>query len=402
MADTLDSNLELSVTRTWGNRTLPVKSPEWRVLRAQIISDKKGTCASCGYKSPHSSGRGLKIDHKDGNASNNSLDNLRIHCPPCEAIRHCGFAGMNGWVILGHSDMEQVDILRRTRELFELNWSIPHVQEVDPNATCSSMKTTTLASKLLSVDRGDLTGEERHLKGFFTENAMDLFTVTMPVRPGYVPCYFTSIALLKWSTSRPGSSGADASQAIMTRSESWVVFSPRKHSNIQTFFRTWPPSMTHTSQVAWICVQNSKYHPTDHCPDLDGLQHAWAAVSNNKQHTADSLADLARQFNVLEGKWMIFSRSDKIDSVWSRIANATHAGNLGISSKVSPRDDNVSSHVICVHTRDFTDRSDVDRVRDGLRRLGMKGKIGYKPDIYTYCDIYKGNFWNIRPSLYFS
>lgn len=182
--DASDSNLELSVTRTWGNRTLPVKSQEWRNLRTQIISDKKGICASCGYTSPHPRGRGLKIDHKDGNAANNSLDNLRIHCPPCEAIRHCGFAGMNGWVALMHSDMKQVDILRRTRELFEQSGSIPPMQEVDPSATCSSMETTALARKLLTVDREDLTEEERHLKGFFTEDAKELFTVTMLVHPG--------------------------------------------------------------------------------------------------------------------------------------------------------------------------------------------------------------------------
>ena len=98
---------------------------------------------------------------------------------------------------------------------------------------------------------------------------------------------------------------------------------------------------------------------------------------------------------------MVFSRPDKIDEIWSKIARTTYAGNLGVSSKVSARDDNVGSHVICVYTKDFTDRGDVDRVRNGLRRLGIKWKVGYKPDIYTYCDIYKGNSWNIRPSLYY-
>lgn len=186
--------LELSVTRTWGNRTLPVKSPEWRALRAQIISEKKATCASCGYISPHPFGKGLKIDHKDGNASNNNLDNLRVHCPPCEAIRHCGFAGIEGWIVLVHSDMEQVDILRRTRNLFEREKSIPHVREVDSNATRSRMETTALANKLMESDRRDLTEEEKHLKAFFTGNARDLFTVTMIVEPEYVLLLLTSKA----------------------------------------------------------------------------------------------------------------------------------------------------------------------------------------------------------------
>lgn len=190
----------------------------------------------------------------------------------------------------------------------------------------------------------------------------------------------------------------------MAPSESWVTFSPDEHSNLKAFFRTWPPSTTYYSQVAWISVRNGKFRSTYDRSNLDteGLQRAWAAVrSDNQQPTVDNLADLARQFDVLEGKWMVFSRPDKIDEIWSKIARTTYAGNLGVSSKVSARDDNVGSHVICVHTKDFTDRGDVDRVRNGLRRLGIKWKVGYKPDIYTYCDIYKGNSWNIRPSLYY-
>lgn len=190
----------------------------------------------------------------------------------------------------------------------------------------------------------------------------------------------------------------------MAPSESWVTFSPDEHSNLKAFFRTWPPSTTYYSQVAWISVRNGKFRSTYDRSNLDteGLQRAWAAVrSDNQQPTVDNLADLARQFDVLEGKWMVFSRPDKIDEIWSKIARTTYAGILGVSSKVSARDDNVGSHVICVHTKDFTDRGDVDRVRNGLRRLGIKWKVGYKPDIYTYCDIYKGNSWNIRPSLYY-
>ena len=173
------NSLHLSVTRTWGNRTLAIKSPAWRKLRAEILDRDNRTCASCGYASPHPNGRGLKIDHKDGDASNNDYSNLRVHCPPCESIRHCGLAGLNRWVILAKSDVDQIDIVRGTRTLFEESGSIPTIHKVDPFATRVEMKTIYLANKLMKMDWNDLTEEERGLKGFFTPYAEDLFAVTM-------------------------------------------------------------------------------------------------------------------------------------------------------------------------------------------------------------------------------
>jgi len=184
------TTLCLSVTRTWGNRTLPVSSPEWRALRAEILERDNRTCASCAYVSSHPKGRGLKIDHRDGNASNNDHGNLRVHCPPCEAIRHCGLAGVKEWVILARSDMDQVEIVRRTRMLFEESASIPTIHEVDPLATDAEMETIDLANKLMQMDWEASEEEEKDLRGFFTPYAEDLFAVTMPT--GYVlKCFNT-------------------------------------------------------------------------------------------------------------------------------------------------------------------------------------------------------------------
>jgi hypothetical protein len=171
--------LHLSVTRTWGNRTLPVDSPEWRTLRAEILERENRTCSSCAYASTHPKGRGLKIDHRDGDASNTDHTNLRVHCPPCEAIRHCRLAGMKLWLVLAKSDMDQVEIVRRTRQLFEESGSIPKILEVDALATRVKMNTVDLANKLIEMDREDLEEGEKGLRGFFTRYAEDLFAVTM-------------------------------------------------------------------------------------------------------------------------------------------------------------------------------------------------------------------------------
>jgi hypothetical protein len=173
------TTLRLLATRTWSH-TLHVKSPEWHALRAQVIERDNRTCSSCGYVSPHPNGRGLKVDHQDGDASNNDLANLRVHCPPCEAIRHCGFSGNKEWIALARSDMDQVEIIRRTRALLEESGSMPTILEVDPASTRVETATTELANRLMEVDWEGLTEDERSLRGFFTRNAMrELFAVTI-------------------------------------------------------------------------------------------------------------------------------------------------------------------------------------------------------------------------------
>ena len=131
--------LHLSVTPTHGNRMLRTSSSRWKALRAEILLPDKRTCSSCGYLSPHPQGRYMVIDHIDGDASNNDLSNLRVHCPPCEAIRHCGFAGLWKWISVSESTMEQVEIVRKTREMFENTGVIPLPRSIDPSLEPASI-----------------------------------------------------------------------------------------------------------------------------------------------------------------------------------------------------------------------------------------------------------------------
>lgn len=58
-------------------------------------------------------------------------------------------------------------------------------------------------------------------------------------------------------------------------------------------------------------------------------------------------------------------------------------------------------HVICVYVSNYLDLEDVDELRRLLREEGgVRWKIGFKPDVYTYLGIYAGNPWGIRPSRY--
>ncbi|KDQ16414.1 hypothetical protein BOTBODRAFT_106952 [Botryobasidium botryosum FD-172 SS1] len=384
------SSLRLSVTRIWGNRTIPVDSKEWRTLRANVLERDNRTCASCGYTSPHPRGRGLKIDHADGNASNNNPANLRVHCPPCEAIRHCGFAGMKGWLQLASSEMDQVEITHNTHRIFEETGVMPEVSAVDPRALSTEMTAIELANKLLGTDWECLTREEKGLRGFFTHDAADLFAITMYTDP--------RTALPQEQRLNPSDARANEILAI-EQSLPWITFSPESHLTFPKFFAAWRPSATSQADVAWICVRNTRADDGDENSRPDRAVTTWDKICVDRRPSITDLDDLAQQFNIRTGKWLVFAPPADVDALWSRIGNATHAGTLGTAAKVSPRNGN-ENHVICVYTANYMDNADVDRVRVGLQRLGVKKTITYKPDIYTCCRVYKGNAWGISPVRY--
>jgi hypothetical protein len=88
------------------------------------------------------------------------------------------------------------------------------------------------------------------------------------------------------------------------------------------------------------------------------------------------------------GKWLIFLEADRVDEAWCKVRDATAAGSLGISTKVSTAKPNPDSRderkVIYVYTRDWQDEADVMRVRERLRELGFVDRLGYKRNIETY------------------
>ncbi|KAG6862115.1 hypothetical protein C0995_005927 [Termitomyces sp. Mi166 len=378
--------VHLDVARTSGSRTLAVSSSEWQQLRADILTRDNNTCSSCGYTSPDDKGRGMKVDHKDGDASNNHPSNLRLYCPPCEAIRHCGLHGLYGYIILGSSDLDQLEIIRRTREVFESSGTIPRVTELDPHAIRPNMSIVDFANLLLEKDWDNLPEKYRSFKGFFTNRADKLFSN------------------LKSDDALHSDSNIRAEQILdLESSLPWMIFSPQEHTSLQNFLDTWPPSTTRLFEYACICVVNSKASLDDRgASDVEGLISAWEDSCANQHASATELDLLARRYNVLGGKWVLLAERDKVDALWSRIARSTHAGTLGTEAKVLPSDESSDDrrHVIRISTKDYTDFQDVKRVRESLRRLGIKGKIGYKPNAYTACSVYSNNPWNIRPTKY--
>ena len=105
------------------------------------------------------------------------------------------------------------------------------------------------------------------------------------------------------------------------------------------------------------------------------------------------------------GKWLIFIPLQQIDTVWEKVKNAVEQGNLGYAAKVStarknPNAVDSETKVICVYTYDWTDESDVRRIREGLRKLGVISKIPYKADRETHLGLYT-NRGHKRIAIYY-
>jgi hypothetical protein len=89
-----------------------------------------------------------------------------------------------------------------------------------------------------------------------------------------------------------------------------------------------------------------------------------------------------------------------VEKFWGLIRDATEAGTLGISAKISTdwgmHQDPAGSwrkHVVCVHTADWRRRDDVLRVARRLHAIGAVNKMTllYKPDLFTRGGMYEGN-----------
>ncbi|KAG5334224.1 UPF0696 protein C11orf68 [Termitomyces sp. J132] len=202
-----------------------------------------------------------------------------------------------------------------------------------------------------------------------------------------------------------------------------------KTGEVVSYLARWPPSRTPGAYAAWIAVERGPRSNSEITQDLAGLARDWEALkqraaalavepgavrpnieeggalqcsAGNPIVTVDVLDALALAHGVLSGKWLIYAEPHKIDDLWSRIVTAVIANapaGVGARAKVSPARPG-EPHVVCVYVEDYSNAAEVDRVREALRRVGVRWKIGFKPDIYTHLGIYKTNEWKIRPSRY--
>ena len=105
---------------------------------------------------------------------------------------------------------------------------------------------------------------------------------------------------------------------------------------------------------------------------------------------------------------MLFPKADELSRTWRLVAEGVVDGRLGDTAKVATDTSGAGSErrLICVYTKDFSDKEDVHRVLDELVHLGLCPAEGngiyYKCDAFTYLGIESENPYGIKASLYSS
>lgn len=221
----------------------------------------------------------------------------------------------------------------------------------------------------------------------------------------------------------------------------WVLYDWKDDPNahIEPFYERWPPSRTSSRACAWISVDRGLspailqlgiegYRKRFH-RDIEGLQKEFEQVIgqldvDGSKVTPEMVDALAVKYGVLSGKWLVYARPGNVDQLWRKIVRVVAVDRGHGSVKVSARKvvetsaepspsvttgvewdggtpEPSGEHVVCVYVDDYTDKKDVDALRKALRlRAGVFQEIGFKPDVYTWLGIYKGNNFGLRPSRY--
>jgi hypothetical protein len=116
--------------------------------------------------------------------------------------------------------------------------------------------------------------------------------------------------------------------------------------------------------------------------------------------TETAVLDLAAENGLTEGKWMLlYLNKQDFDLKWVDILTSFLKGRLGVKLELFARNDNYMG--LFIHTADFRDLEELDMVAEELVRLGLKrGKMYYKPEVYSILGIRNPNHWGLQASIY--
>ncbi|KAJ3878962.1 translation initiation factor eIF 4e-like domain-containing protein [Lentinula edodes] len=213
----------------------------------------------------------------------------------------------------------------------------------------------------------------------------------------------------------------------ITTTDGWITAhfneSTATLPNVEGFTRYWRPSFSpnhgqNQSQSStvnfvlpttqWIAVNRGSSSSLSSTPRIPELKAAFDALASRHRingHltlTVSTLDELAYQYHVLSGKWMIFANRDTIDALWRDVVQMVCMYRKRGTAKVSVNEDDRDNRVICVYVENFADFEEVRGLREDLRTVvGVKKKIPFKMDAYTHMGIYTGNQWGIPPTRWF-
>lgn len=110
------------------------------------------------------------------------------------------------------------------------------------------------------------------------------------------------------------------------------------------------------------------------------------------QHWLQSHSPSLLEFksNDKTGKWCIFVSEKTVDAKWLKIKEALAKDELliaKVSTQLHKRSKS-AKYVICVYTKDWSDKEDLQKSREVLRKLGFNRPLKYKRDIETINGVY--------------
>lgn len=176
----------------------------------------------------------------------------------------------------------------------------------------------------------------------------------------------------------------------------WIIFKQQEHKSVEKFCTTLAPSQVKNTRAAWICVHATGIKEIAMDKDFSEKHAKKLFLMEPSQETA---IKIAKENNVLVGKWLVFCTAETVDATFATIALQVYSNELGACSCKVSTNNHGNSFVICVYVANSFDEKQVMKVKAELTKLGITTR-GYKPDIFTYLNIYKNNPWKVREVLY--
>ena len=300
-----------------------------------------------------------------------------VHCPPCDAIRHGKWEfEQKQRIIVGVSAMNQVEIVRETRRIFENTGAIPHPTHID---AALELKPDFLAilEKMLRKP-SEFSPEDLKLtdslKCFFTRDGSDLFKDTMLTYVCFL--HFKYITLYNFLSRKM----------------------PKFDSNLKSTIQA-----AREADIRHLWVHNPRFPKLKDVVAPAGLFNIWKKKCDKGQPTILDIHKLAVEFNILSGKWLVLATPDSVDKLWERIVKTTLAGALGDRARVSTGylPAAFPKHVIWIYNTDYRSEAEVMGIRTALWQLGVTKGISYKPEICSLLGIRKLNNLRIRAEHFF-
>jgi hypothetical protein len=177
---------------------------------------------------------------------------------------------------------------------------------------------------------------------------------------------------------------------------------------IDDFISEYKPSVIPINVADWIQCNNNDCAPSglqeftinDYAHILGPIALIPRKTSIIKRAAIKDILSVATQRSDTAGKWMLYCTHENIDRVWETVCRATIQGKLGFSSKVATFNPNQKMYLICVYCLNFNDKFDLERVLQGLKKLGLVVKCGFKPDIFTKIGLYTKNEYKLPVVIY--